>query len=71
MVKTIMTVPRALISGLIEFLSMPKIFTGTVCCDAVAQNKVAVTSSKEIVNENNIPAKIAGDSSGKVTDRKV
>lgn len=30
MVRMIMTVPRALISGLMEFLSIPKILTGTV-----------------------------------------
>jgi hypothetical protein len=66
-----MTAPRALISGLMEFLSMLKIFTGTVWFWAVAQNRVAVMSSKEMVKENSAPARMAGSSSGKVTSLKV
>ena len=41
-----------MISGLIEFLSMLKILTGTVWFCAVAQKSVAVMTSKEMVKEN-------------------
>ena len=58
MVSTIITAPRALISGLMEFLSMLKILTGTVWFWAVAQNSVAVISSKEMVKEKRAPANI-------------
>ena len=66
-----MTAPRALISGLIEFLSMLKILTGTVWFWAVAQKSVAVMSSKEMVKANRAPARMAGSKSGKVTSLKV
>ena len=71
MVKIIMTVPRALISGLMELRNIPNILTGTVWFWAVAQNRVAVISSKDMVKENSMPAKIAGVSNGRVTSLNV
>jgi hypothetical protein len=70
-VRTIMTAPNAFISGLIEFLNIPNILTGTVWFWAVAQKRVAVTSSKEMVNAKSIPAKIAGANNGNVISLNV
>ena len=65
-VITIITVPSALISGLIELRSIAKICVGTVSTPPGFQNRVPVMSSKLIVKANYPPANTAGIISGNV-----
>ena len=67
-VSTIITVPSALISGLMECRSIAKICVGTVSTPPGFQNSVPVMSSNEMVKANSAPAATAGMSSGSVIE---
>ena len=55
----IITKPSALISGLTELRSIPKIWVGTVSRPEGRQKIVAVMLSKEMVKAKSAPAKTA------------
>ena len=68
-VTRIITVPSALISGLIEIFSMDRIWVGIVSTPAGRQNRLAEVLSKEMVKASSTPATTAGISSGSVISR--
>src|SRR6056297_459554 len=70
-VMQIMTKPSALISGLTELRSIPKIWVGTVSIPDGRQKMVAVMLSNEIVKAKSAPAKTAGINSGSVISKNV
>ena len=67
----IINVPRALISGLIEILSIDRIWVGMVSTPGGRQNMLAVMLSNEMVKTSRRLATMAGISSGSATSRKV
>ena len=67
----IISVPSALISGLMEIFSIARICVGMVSTPGGRQNRLAVMLSKEMVKTSSTLATMAGISSGKVTSRKV
>ena len=68
-VTRIMTVPRALTSGLMEIFSIDSICVGIVSTPAGRQNRLAEVLSKEMVKASSTPATTAGISSGSVISR--